>query len=337
MPNDHHQPPQQGPLQQRFEHLLGEQAEGPVAVDPVTQSLFGLAARAAKGRATVLVTGPSGVGKEVLARFVHDKSERHARPFLAINCAALPETMLEALLFGHERGAFPGAQNAAEGLFRAADQGTLFLDELGELPLALQAKLRRAVELGEILPLGASAPVKVDVRLVAATNRNLAAEVEAGRFRADLYWRLSVFPVHLPPLAARPGDILPLAALQLRRHGVRHCPEEAALQQLLRHPWPGNIRELGNALERAVILAGNVPIRANHLGLETQPTPASLADELRRHEAEAMASVLAATAGHRREAARRLGISERTLRYKLAAIAGRPRQNAASQFRLATA
>ncbi len=336
MPNDQEQALEAGPLQQQLGRLLREGVETPVAADPLTRGLFELGRRAAAGRSTVLITGPSGVGKEVLARFVHDESERRACPFLAVNCAALPETMLEALLFGHERGAFTGAQNAAEGLFRAADEGTLFLDELGELPLHLQAKLLRAVELGEILPLGATQPVKVDVRFVAATNRDLAAEVDAGRFRADLYWRLSVFPIELPPLAARPGDILPLAALQLRRQGISRCPEEAVLRQLLRHSWPGNVRELGNVLERAAILAGNAAIALPHLDIEPV-AGASLADELRRHEAEAMASALAETAGHRREAARRLGISERTLRYKLAALAGRPRRGNSTRFETAIA
>lgn len=336
--HDTQAPQQKGPLQMQFERLLQNEVEMPVAADPSSRKLFDLAARAAKGRATILVTGPSGVGKEVLARFVHDNSDRSQRPFLAINCAALPETMLESLLFGHARGAFTGAENAAKGLFRAADTGTLFLDELGELPLALQAKLLRAVELGEILPLGASTPVRVDVRLVAATNRDLLAEVEAGRFRADLYWRLSVFPIELQPLSARPADILPLAALHLRRQGVSSCPDETVLQDLLQHSWPGNVRELGNVLERAAILAGKERITAAHLGLApAQPAAANLAEELRRHEAEAMAQVLVQTAGHRGAAARRLGISERTLRYKLAALAGRPRPSGAISFSAALA
>lgn len=322
-----------GPLAQRFSRLLDEGPGGPIAADPRSRLLFDLARRAAGGRATILITGPSGAGKEVMARFVHDESPRRARAFLAVNCAALPETMLEALLFGHERGAFTGALGATPGLFRAADGGTLFLDELGEMPLALQAKLLRAVEQGEVLPLGATAPVKVDVRLLAATNRDLAAEVEAGRFRADLYWRLAVFPLAIPPLAARPGDILPLAAAQLRRLGVASNLSERALETLLCHDWPGNVRELSNLLERAAILAGDGPVRAEHLKLETPAVVAGLADRLRLQEATELESALAQSAGRRAEAAQRLGISERALRYKLAALAGRPRRRPATQLR----
>jgi two-component system response regulator FlrC len=320
-----------GPLAKQFARLLSERQSGPVAADPRSRALFDLARRAAAGRSTILVTGPSGAGKEVMARFLHDESPRCQRPFLAINCAALPEAMLEALLFGHERGAFTGALGSAPGLFRAADGGTLFLDELGEMPLSLQAKLLRAVELGEILPLGASLPVKVDVRLVAATNRDLAAEVEAGRFRADLYWRLAVFPLALAPLADRPADILPLAAMGLRRLGATPLVSERALELLVGHSWPGNVRELSNLLERALILSGGGPIDAEHLALEeaVAPTP-TLALRLRQSEASELEAALAQSAGRRADAARRLGISERALRYKLAALAGRPRRRAAA-------
>jgi two-component system response regulator FlrC len=317
-----------GPLARQFARLLAGGEAGPVAQDPRSRALFDLARRAAQTRATVLVTGPSGAGKEVMARFLHAESPRAAHPFVALNCAALPEAMLEALLFGHERGAFTGALGAAPGLFRAADGGTLFLDELGELPLALQAKLLRAVEQGEILPLGATAPVKVDVRLVAATNRDLPAEVAAGRFRADLYWRLAVFPLALLPLAERPADILPLAAALARRMGCTAPFSQAALEKLLRHDWPGNVRELANLLERAAILAGDGPICAGHLMIEAAPQAPTLAACLRRSEASEVETALAQSAGRRAEAARRLGISERALRYKLAALAGRPRRAA---------
>ena len=323
--------PEHGPggLAAWFAGLLATASPAPVMADRKTIALFDLARQVAPGRATVLVTGPSGAGKEVVARFLHDESPRRRQPFLALNCAALPETMLEAMLFGHERGAFTGAQGASAGLFRAASGGTLFLDELGELPLSLQAKLLRAVELGEVLPLGATAPVTVDVRLVAATNRNLAAEVAAGRFRADLYWRLAVFPLAIPPLAERPADILPLAAMLLRRNGVVAAPTMGALQALLSHDWPGNVRELSNVLERAAILAGGQPIATHHIGIEVrQPAASSLADDLRQHETQALQTALAETDGRRSEAAARLGISERALRYKLAALAGRPRNPA---------
>ncbi len=297
---------------------------GPVVADPESRTLFELARRAARSDATILVTGPSGAGKEVMARFLHDESGRGDRPFLAVNCAALPETMLEALLFGHERGAFTGALTAAPGLFRAAADGTLFLDEIGELPLALQAKLLRAVEGREVLPVGATAPVPVTARLLAATNRDLARAVEDGSFRADLWWRLSVFPLELQPLACRRGDILPLVARLLGGRAIRIS--EAALARLVAHDWPGNVRELSNLLARAAILAGEGPIADAHLALPVRAAPiTALGDQLRRQEADVLGRVLAESGGRRGEAARRLGISERTLRYKLAAQAGRPR------------
>ena len=302
-------------------------ADAPVAEDPASMALFALARRAAVSDATILVTGPSGAGKEVMARFLHAASGRSQAPFLAVNCAALPETMLEALLFGHARGAFTGALAAAPGLFRAAGAGTLFLDEIGELPLALQAKLLRAVETREVLPVGETAPVPVGARLVAATNRDLAAAVEAGEFRADLWWRLSVFPLELKPLSARRGDILPLVARLL---GTRDwCLSDETLARLVAHDWPGNVRELSNLLARAAILAGEGPIRDADVQLPVRAAPpAALPDQLRRQEAEVLGRALAESGGRRGEAARRLGISERTLRYKLAAQAGRPRTSA---------
>lgn len=294
-------------------------AGGPVIVDAHSIALYAMAARAAATEVPILVSGPSGAGKEVMARYIHDHSHRADSPFLAINCAALPEAMVELLLFGHARGAFTGAAGAAAGLFRAASGGTLFLDELGELAPALQAKLLRAVEQREVLPLGEAAPVAVDVRIVAATNRDLGAEVEAGRFRPDLYWRLAAFPLALPPLASRPADILPLVARLLPAHSI----SEAALERLLAHGWPGNVRELAHVLQRAAILAGDEPITAEHLPA-IAPLSATLPARLRTEEAQAL-HVAIAVSGGRREAAQRLGISERSLRYKLAALAGRPR------------
>lgn len=296
----------------------------PVAADPASRALFDLARRAAPSDATILVTGPSGAGKEVMARFLHATSGRADAPFLAVNCAALPEAMLEALLFGHARGAFTGALTAAPGLFRAAGTGTLFLDEIGELPLALQAKLLRAVETREVLPVGETVPVPVAARLVAATNRDLAAAVDAGQFRADLWWRLSVFPLALAPLSARRGDIVPLIARLVAGREVRLS--EGLLARLVAHDWPGNVRELSNVLARAAILAGDGPITDAHVQLPAgSARPAALPDVLRRQEAEVLGRALAECGGRRVEAARRLGISERTLRYKLAAQAGRPR------------
>jgi two-component system response regulator FlrC len=326
------QPSPAGPLTRRLAALLAAAPPAsaetqPVVADPASRTLFALAARVAPTDATVLVTGPSGAGKEVVARFLHAQGARAAGPFVAVNCAALPEAMLEALLFGHARGAFTGALGAAPGLFRAAHGGTLFLDELGELPLGLQAKLLRAVEQREVLPLGETVPVPVDVRLVAATNRDLAAAVAAGQFRADLYWRLSVFPLELKPLAERPGDILPLIARLLAESQSGFALSEAMLERLSAYRWPGNVRELQNLFARGRILAGDAPLADAHLALPdpAPAAPAQLPGLLRRHEADALGRALAECGGRRREAARRLGISERTLRYKLAAQAGRPR------------
>ena len=320
-----------GPLGRAFARAVATMGDGadwsaPVAEDSSTLALFDMARRAAPSDATILVTGPSGAGKEVMARFLHATSGRAAAPFLAVNCAALPETMLEALLFGHARGAFTGALTAAPGLFRAAGAGTLFLDEIGELPLALQAKLLRAVETREVLPVGETVPVAVTARLVAATNRDLQAAVEAGSFRADLWWRLSVFPLALAPLSARRGDIVPLIARLLGPRAQAAELSEGMLARLVAHDWPGNVRELSNLLARAAILAGDGPITDAHIQLPARgAVAAALPEQIRRQEAQALGRALAECGGRRGEAARRLGISERTLRYKLAAQAGRPR------------
>lgn len=324
-----------GRIFRRWQAILRADPAGPIAADPASVGLFALASRTARTCSTVLITGPSGAGKEVMARHIHAASPRAAGPFVALNCAALPEAMLEALLFGHERGAFTGAQAAAPGLFRAASGGTLFLDEAGELPLALQSKLLRAVEQREVLPLGAITPVAIDVRIIAATNRDLPADVAGGRFRADLYWRLAVFPIALPTLAARPLDILPLVAALLVRGGATDVQlSEAALAALQQHCWPGNVRELANVLERARILADGAPIDIGHIRFDSphsapEPRSSSAADSLpatlRIREADAIRTALAESGGRKAAAARRLGISERTLRYKLAAMAGRSR------------
>ncbi|MCA3255618.1 MAG: sigma 54-interacting transcriptional regulator [Alphaproteobacteria bacterium] len=309
----------------------------PHAGDPASRDLLALAARVAASEVAVVIEGPTGAGKEVLARHIHRQSPRAERPFLAVNCAALPEAMLEAMLFGHERGAFTGAAQAAPGLFRAAHRGTLFLDEVGEMPLPLQAKLLRAVQEREVLPIGATSAVKVDVRLLAATNRSLAAEVAAHRFREDLFYRLAVFPLRLLPLAARPGDLLPLIAgllvREARATGQLAAIDAAGLDRLRAHHWPGNVRELDNVLRRAMVLAGNRAISPAELVFDdlltaSRPAAATL-DEVRRdREFDAIEAALAETGGRRLPAATRLGISERTLRYKLAEMArirgGRP-------------
>lgn len=318
----------------------------PIAADTESLALLTLAERIAASEIPVLLEGPTGTGKEVLARFVHRMSRRAGGPFVAVNCAAMPEAMLEGLLFGHRKGAFTGAGEAREGLFRAADGGTLLLDEIGELPLALQAKLLRTLQEGEVLPLGATNPVKVDVRIVAATNRVLGAEVEAGRFREDLLYRLNVFPMTLPPLRERRGDIAPLAFGMLLRHagepGGPSWISGQALALLEAHTFAGNVRELENVIRRAILLAGkDERIGSEHIvfdqtarGLERAIEPqflaapaapaaragSSLSDVAFQSEAQAILRALDAHGGHRGRTARSLGISERTLRYRLASM-----------------
>ncbi len=327
----------------------------PIARDEKSLALLTLAERIAGAEIPVLLEGPTGTGKEVLAKFVHRRSSRAAGPFVAINCAAMPEAMLEGMLFGHRKGAFTGAGEAREGLFRAADGGTLLLDEIGELPLPLQSKLLRVLQEGEVLPLGETTPIAVDVRIVAATNRHLAAEVEAGRFREDLLYRLNVFPLEIAALADRPADIAPLAFGMLLRHSCRPTDQRSgdktgqrpgpawlsgqALARLETHSWPGNVRELENVIRRAILLAGDEPrIGSEHIvfdqsvrGRSQEPVraapvtrmgaaSASLSDIAFHSEAEAILAALAANDGHRARTARALGVSERTLRYRLASM-----------------
>lgn len=306
-------------------------ADRPAAADAASQALNTMAAKVAAHEVTVLIEGETGTGKEGLARLVHTLSPRRDTPLVAVNCAALPDTMLEAALFGHERGAFTGAAQASEGLIRAAHGGTLLLDEVAELPLHLQAKLLRTLQEREVLPIGATRALPVDVRFIAAANRDLAAEVAAGRFRADLYYRLAVFPIRTLPLRRRPADIAAIAATWLLRGckgGLVPWLSSAALARLKSHDWPGNVRELGNVLDRARVLAEGEAIEARHLvfdrvAVEGLPceAPAPLPGLVRSHEDRVIRSVLAESRS-RRAAAERLGISERTLRYKLAAMKG---------------
>lgn len=319
---------------------------GPVAVEPASRQLLALATRVAQSDSTVLVSGESGTGKEVLARFIHQQSPRAAKPFIAINCAAIPDNMLEATLFGHEKGAFTGAIATQPGKFELAEGGTLLLDEISEMPLALQAKLLRVLQEREVERVGGRKPIALDIRVIATTNRDLVGEVRSGRFREDLFYRLSVFPLAWPALRDRPADIVPLAERLLANHALKMRQPSAKLtaearQCLVNHVWPGNVRELDNAIQRALILQQGGLIRPDDLCLtavagfaslssnavDVTPEPSSLStsdpagvlgDDLRRREYELILETLRAERGRRKETADRLGISARTLRYKLA-------------------
>jgi two-component system response regulator FlrC len=313
--------------------------DGPVARDPAMLALLARATQLARAEASVLITGESGTGKEVLARHIHAASRRARGPFVALNCAALPETLLESELFGHEKGAFSGAIAARRGKFEQADGGTLLLDEIGEMDPRLQAKLLRVIQEREVDRLGGTAPVKVDVRLLAATNRDLAAEVAKGRFREDLLFRLNVVALHIPPLRGRPGDIAPLAGYfasrYARANGLPQRPlSEAALRLLAAHPWPGNVRELENTLHRAVLLAEGAEIGPEAIeltvpraALQPDVTPAAkparagvsalVGRRVEEVERDLILETLTHCLGNRTRAAEILGISIRTLRNKL--------------------
>ena len=314
------------------------QADGLIAADPRTRNLLALAARVAKTEATVLLTGESGTGKEVFARYIHGQSPRHGAPFVAINCAAIPENLLEATLFGHEKGSFTGAQAAQAGKFEQAQGGTLLLDEISEMPLGLQAKLLRVLQEREVERVGGRKPIALDIRVLATSNRDMAQEVAAGRFREDLFYRLNVFPLQIPALRERPLDILPLARNFAAQHGnpaARFAVEAESL--LAAHAWPGNVRELENTVQRALILAGGNTVGVEHLQLSLQFSAAAVAPaqpavvtdirsaerpqaapaNIRDLERQHILDTLAAVNGSRKRAVELLGISERTLRYKL--------------------
>lgn len=342
-------------------------ADDTVAEDVHTRNLLALAAKVAETDATVLLTGESGTGKEVFARFIHEHSQRRAGPFVAINCAAIPENLLEATLFGYERGAFTGAQAAQPGKFEQAQGGTILLDEISEMPLGLQVKLLRVLQEREVERVGGKKPVPLDIRVLATSNRDMPGEVAAGRFREDLYYRLNVFPLAIPGLRARAGDILPLARYFLSRHGdrlkrVAHLSADAE-RLLVSHTWPGNVRELENATQRALILASGETITEDTIRLclpsgglvistsdsddsrsaayqspllnapeqgagkhaaSFAASPASSAGgkssrpvNMKDLEREHILATLKEVSGSRKRAVEKLGISERTLRYKL--------------------
>jgi two-component system response regulator FlrC len=322
-----------------------------IAIAEASRRLAELARRVAASDCTVLIAGESGTGKEVLARFIHRNSTRSLRPFIAVNCAAIPENMLEAILFGYERGAFTGAHASHPGKFEQAQGGTLLLDEVTEMPLGLQAKLLRVLQEREVERLGGRVPIALDVRVLATTNRDLRGEVNGGRFREDLYYRLNVFPLATLALRDRRDDVLPLAMRLLTgrcRVGERIPALSAdAAHLLLTYSWPGNVRELDNVMQRALILANGPVINPEHIHLEAGATalvsggrrtadgeqrtdgndarsnamPASdkaLSDSLSAAEHELILEALRADNGNRQAVAKRLGISPRTLRYKLA-------------------
>jgi len=242
------------------------------AGDIKTYELLSLAKRVANTDVTVFINGPTGSGKEVLANYLHENSNRKENPFVAVNCAAIPENMLEAILFGHEKGAFTGASNANKGIFRAADKGTLLLDEISEMPLSLQAKLLRVLQERKVTPVGGQRDIDVDVRVLATSNRDMASEVNQSRFREDLYYRLNVFPLQTRNLSARKDDILPISIKILNKHfqdnNTTPYMTVGARQLLLDHDWPGNVRELENTLQRALVLSQNNVIDENSIMID---------------------------------------------------------------------
>ena len=322
-----------------------------IAVDPAMINTLARCERVAKTDTSVLITGGSGVGKEIIAHHIHLTSKRATGPYVALNCAAIPDTLLESILFGHEKGSFTGATKSQSGKFEQADGGTLFLDEIGEMPASLQAKLLRVLQDKMVERLGSAEPIKADVRIIAATNRNLEEQVKVGRFREDLYFRLAVFPIHIPELHKRAGDILPLADFFLKRYRLNIGRDDlilgqSALDVLPQYNWPGNVRELENIIQRAVLLCDGSEIGAEHLEISTQshpnesvsshtlrenpengtniasnsisqPRQVSSANDMNSVEREHILKVLAQVGGNRSKAVQILGISERALRYKL--------------------
>lgn len=324
-------------LVDRYAPLQKVESTGPVVGDPSSIELLTLARKVAASEATVMVMGPSGSGKEVISRYIHDHSPRKYKPFIAINCAAIPENMLEATLFGYDKGAFTGAVQASPGKFEQAQGGTLLLDEITEMDLSLQAKILRVLQEKEVERLGSRKTIDLDVRVLATSNRDLQQAVQAGQFREDLYYRLNVFPLQWLPLAQRPGDIIPLAEHLIQKHISTGMPavklNASARHKLTQHRWQGNVRELENVIQRALILCEGNVIDSHDLMLEsdTQIMPrqvvsieqedsnsALLGSELQHQEHQIILDTLEQCRGKRKDVAEKLGISPRTLRYKLA-------------------
>ncbi|HTL94373.1 MAG TPA: sigma-54 dependent transcriptional regulator [Gemmatimonadaceae bacterium] len=319
------------------EELLSMRGDEPiVGRSPSLVAAIAVARKVARHPSTVLVTGESGTGKELVARLIHDEGPRAEKSFVAVNCGAIPETLLESELFGHVKGSFTGATTDKPGLFEEADGGTLFLDEIGELPASLQVKLLRALQEGEVRRVGANTPRRVDVRVIAATNRDLAADVAVNRFRGDLYYRVNVVSIRLPPLRERREDVPELALHFLRRHNarlsldVRHIAPEA-MRMLGSYAWPGNVRELENVIERALVMATGSTVEPTHLvdltattTTTTEPTDAAVAytDLSVKRQTEQLERVLIQraleqTRGNRTRAAQLLELSHRALLYKI--------------------
>ncbi len=310
--------------------------EGMIAVDENTLEIVSLAKKVAQSESTVLVTGESGTGKEVLVQFIHRHSKRNQKPFVAINCAAIPDNMLEAILFGYQKGAFTGAYKSCPGKFEQAQGGTLLLDEISEMSLGLQAKLLRVLQEREVERLGDQKMIPLDVRVMATSNRNMLDEVKDGQFREDLYYRLNVFRIEMPALRDRSNDIIPIAEHCLNNVAQQNQAmppnlSEESIQKLKSYSWPGNVRELDNVMQRAFIMHANGVITDSDLKFEVLRSedneenatkdivlPETLGSDLRVQERQTILKALEKSRGSRKSAAETLGISPRTLRYKLA-------------------
>ena len=336
----------------KFHNQTSHAQKSVVYVDPISQHLLALTQRVAQANVTALLEGPTGAGKEILARVLHESSKRAKGPFIALNCAALPEHLIDDMLFGHEKGAFTGAHKEFKGMFEQAQGGTIFLDEIGEMPMHLQAKLLRVLQERQLTRLGSERPVALDVRVVAATNKDLKEAIVQREFREDLYFRISTFKLKVPALCDRPGDILPLVASLLMRHthnAESYTLSEEAQRDLMTYKWPGNVRELENVVQRAVVLCTNRHIESHHLMFDEcrivdikfdnhfvhlpqklmaeegkvdevlNECPPNLQKAVKSNEQQLILAAIQTT-DTRIQAARKLGISPRTLRYKLARL-----------------